>query len=175
MMELGATLCLPRAPLCLGCPVYEFCLTRGEHITPKRAPLRSHPAAYLLHLRKRGTATEVLLAQRAADASLMPGMFELPPIPMEAVTDREPVLRLRHAITNTNYYVQVYADRGSNPDELLEISEGTSLRGALTIAPGDLHWIRTSRLSGLPLTGLARKVLQRLHIMQAPQIDLLQE
>ena len=30
MMELGATVCTPRAPGCLTCPVVEFCGTRGE-------------------------------------------------------------------------------------------------------------------------------------------------
>src|ERR1019366_7558179 len=43
MMELGATVCLPRAPLCLRCPVHALCRTRGEHATPPRAPQRSLP------------------------------------------------------------------------------------------------------------------------------------
>ena len=30
MMELGATVCTPRAPACLTCPVVELCATRGE-------------------------------------------------------------------------------------------------------------------------------------------------
>jgi A/G-specific adenine glycosylase len=30
MMELGATVCTPRAPQCLICPVNELCATRGE-------------------------------------------------------------------------------------------------------------------------------------------------
>src|SRR6202008_2890940 len=30
MMELGATVCTPRAPGCLTCPVVELCATRGE-------------------------------------------------------------------------------------------------------------------------------------------------
>src|ERR1017187_1446228 len=34
MMELGATVCLPHAPLCLQCPVHALCRTRGEHGTP---------------------------------------------------------------------------------------------------------------------------------------------
>src|SRR5215469_4222678 len=29
MMELGATVCTPRAPVCLTCPLVELCLTRG--------------------------------------------------------------------------------------------------------------------------------------------------
>ena len=54
MMELGATICLPRAPLCLHCPVFEFCETRGEHVTMPRDKPRSRTVAHLLALRKRG-------------------------------------------------------------------------------------------------------------------------
>src|ERR1700744_599463 len=64
MMELGATICLPRQPLCLECPVMNFCHTRGEHGTPKRKPQKSHVVAHLLALRKNGVSTEVLLERR---------------------------------------------------------------------------------------------------------------
>ncbi|WP_311732750.1 A/G-specific adenine glycosylase [Tunturibacter empetritectus] len=157
MMELGATICLPKAPLCLHCPVYAMCKTRGEHLTPPRVAQLSRPAAYLLSLRKRGTLTEVLLELRAEEASLMPNMYELPPLPQDAVQGREPLLRLRHAITNTNYYVQVYAASGP---------QDRGLRRAVPAAKGDLHWVPTSRLNSRPLTGLARKVLQRLDVMR---------
>jgi A/G-specific adenine glycosylase len=205
MMELGATLCLPRNPLCLQCPVYALCRTRGEHPTPARAPQRSLPIAFLLDLRKRGPATEVLLERRPDDASLMPSMYELPPLPLEAVEGREPVLRVRHAITNTNYYVQIYAPLGillssaiftsptpsgtaftgaappaSSPAASKPIpasrtrAESLTLRRAIPAAAQDLHWVRTSRLASLPLTGLARKVLQRLRVMDNPRIPLLE-
>lgn len=163
MMELGATICLPKAPLCLHCPVYSMCKTRGEHVTPARAEQRSRPAAYLLSLRKRGTVTEVLLELRAEDVSLMPGMYELPPLPQDALQGREPLLRLRHAITNTNYYVQVFAASGPKDN---------GLRRAVPAAKGDLHWMRTGRLGMLPLTGLARKVLQRLDVMEMKPVQL---
>jgi A/G-specific adenine glycosylase len=156
MMELGATICLPRSPLCLHCPVYSMCKTRGEHITSPRALQLSRPASYLLSLQKRGTATEVLLQLRSDDASLMPGMFELPPVPLDAVQGREPLLRLRHAITKTNYYVQIFAAHG--PDD-------SGLRRAIPAAKTDLHWVLTNRLAGLPLTGLAAKALRRLDVM----------
>jgi A/G-specific adenine glycosylase len=157
MMELGATICLPKAPLCLHCPVYGMCGTRGEHITPPRAAQLSRPAAYLLCLRKRGTVTEVLLQLRPKEASLMPNMYELPPLPQDAVQGREPMLRLRHAITNTNYYVQVYAAIGP---------QDRGLRRAVPAGKNDLHWVPTSRLDSKPLTGLSRKVLQRLDVMK---------
>ena len=160
MMELGATICLPKGPLCLQCPVYTLCRTRGEHETAPRAKLRSREVAYLLSLRKRGVATQVLLAKRPADASLMPGMYELPPLPLDAaddaMTEREPVLRVRHAITNTSYYVRVYSPLGPG-DKVL--------RRAVPIATSDLHWVKTSALAAVPLTGLAKKVLQRLDVM----------
>ncbi len=210
MMELGATICVPRSPLCGHCPVFAFCKTRGEHLTPARTPLRSRHVACLLATRKRGTATEVLLERRAAKVSLMPGMLELPPLPLEAVEGREPVLRLRHSITNTNYYVEVFTEGsaeepGCLPDtdpedaaELLPLLvEGGSgpetadreadlwvalteavfrgepeqaarahrLRDAVPAAPTDLSWFGTQRLHDQPLTGLARKALQRLGLM----------
>jgi A/G-specific adenine glycosylase len=110
MMELGATICLPRGPLCLECPVYDFCQTRGEHVTVPRDQPVCRTVAHLLALRKRGTATEVLLERRAADAALMPAMLELPALPLDAVEDREPVLRLRHSITNTSYYAMIFSE-----------------------------------------------------------------
>jgi A/G-specific adenine glycosylase len=120
MMELGATVCLPRAPLCPRCPVVDLCKTRGEHPTLRREPQQSRVAAHLLTLRKRGVATEVLLERRPQSASLMPGMLELPVLQIESVGDREPVLRLRHAITNTNYYVQIFAESAPGIERSLD-------------------------------------------------------
>ena len=176
MMELGATACLPRAPLCPQCPVHSLCRTRGEHSTPARAPQRSTPAAFLLDLRKRGTITEVLLERRATSASVMPGMYELPPLPLEAVEGREPVLRVRHAITNTNYYVQVFAPRRNEPPVAVSSvrSKGETLRRAIPKGSRDLLWVNVARLPGVPITGLARKILQRLHVMENTRIDLLE-
>jgi len=160
MMELGATICLPRSPLCLQCPVHRFCKTRGEHGTPPRAKLRSREVAFLLSIRKRGVTTQVLLAKRPPEASLMPGMYELAPLPLDAGGDelshREPLMRVRHAITNTNYYARIYAPMGPSDQ---------ALRRAVPLAKADLHWVNTSTLGGVPLTGLARKVLQRLDVM----------
>ena len=172
MMELGATICLPRSPLCLHCPVHALCHTRGEHITSPRPAQLSRPAAFLLQTRKAGPATEVLLERRASDASLMPGMFELPPLPLDAVEGREPILRVRHSITSTNYYVQVYA--GSTSGSITaRRADAAQLRRAIPAQQTALEWVPTSFLPMFPLTGLARKVLHRLGIMEGPDIELL--
>ncbi|HUD21422.1 MAG TPA: A/G-specific adenine glycosylase [Acidobacteriaceae bacterium] len=180
MMELGATVCLPLAPHCSQCPVIDLCCTRGEHPTPARAPRRSLPVAHLLDLRKRGPATEVLLERRPDGVALMPAMYELPQLPLETVEGLEPALRLRHAITNTNYYVQVYS-----PRRLVRTSSGNhvssgkhigaaahALRSAIPKSPDNMHWVRTTRLASLPLTGLTRKILQRLKVMQNTSVAL---
>ena len=152
MMELGATLCLPRAPLCLHCPVVALCRTRGEHLTQPRGAQQSRLAAHLLALRKRGLATEVLLERRAAEASLMPGMLELPPLPLAAVEDREPVLRLRHGITNTNYLVQIYSEGARNiaagsdeEDPLCEEEKALSLEVPEDIGDEDAVVVRAGQ------------------------------
>ena len=106
----------------------------------------------------------------------MPSMYELPALPLNAVEGREPVLRVRHAITNTNYYVQVFAPRRSEPDGSGNRgrSEAHTLRRAIPADSRDLEWVRTSRLATIPLTGLARKILRRLKVMESRSLALLE-
>jgi A/G-specific adenine glycosylase len=153
MMELGATVCLPQRPLCLHCPVQQFCKTRGEHQAPPPKKMRNRQIAYALLRRDRSGTTQVLLHQRPPSASLMPGMWELPEIEMLENDHERVEVTLRHAITVTNYRVHV-----------LRFSEHEArLRWPTRKNPH--QWTRSSELSTLPLTGLTRKVLQRLQIM----------
>ncbi len=172
MMELGATICLPRKPLCDRCPVKTQCATRGEHVTSPRTAQRSLPAAYLLDLRKRGASTEVLLERRPKNAKVMPEMFELPVIPFNEVEGLEPALRVRHSITNTNYYVQVFSPRRLAPSSGGQRPTGAAdtLRATVPAGTGNLRWVRASRLPAIPLTGLARKILLRLQVMENPHV-----
>jgi A/G-specific adenine glycosylase len=165
MMELGATVCLPRSPLCDQCPVFALCITRGEHLTQPREKQQNRTVAHLVALRKQRASTQVLLERRASTASLMPDMLELPALPLDAVTGREPALRLRHAITNTNYYVQIFT-------ESIEARTKASLLKQLPASTKDLHWTPISRLALLPITGLTRKVMQRLELMPVRKIKV---
>ncbi|MGA8150360.1 MAG: A/G-specific adenine glycosylase [Terriglobales bacterium] len=136
LMELGATLCLPRQPKCLLCPVSDLCATRGElPAAGKAIRQRKRQIHYALDCRD----DSVFLVQRPSTVSLMPGMWELPEItPVEA--DGQAHLTLRHSITVTNYLVQVIP--------------GPAPRSA------DGSWVPRSRLTKLPLTGLTRKILR---------------
>ena len=73
MMELGASLCLPRNPQCLVCPLAADCKTKGEHATVPRAPMLSREVAHALSVRTgkqaRRTSREVLLEQRPVAAA----------------------------------------------------------------------------------------------------------
>lgn len=151
MMELGATVCLPRNPQCLSCPIHVHCLTRGEHPTPKRARMRSQDAAYALVLRDGGNAQaipEVLLFQRPAEETVMPGLWELPALRETHVPEARVRIAVRHAIMQVNYTVRVRSILEEEVD-------------GMTIPSGERNWVRLCDLDTLPLTGLARKVLLR--------------
>jgi len=85
MMELGATVCTPRAPACLICPVVELCTTRGELAgAAKGEKQKKREIHYALDFRDgddRGG--KVFLVQRPQDAGLMAGMWELPELGAE--------------------------------------------------------------------------------------------
>lgn len=141
MMELGATVCTPRAPACLTCTVLEMCQARGELLGGAKAvPQKKCEIHYALNLRN----GSVFLVQRARDSSLMAGMWELPEIAAPA-DHAKPMLTVRHSITVTDYTVRVW---NCGPP------------GAI---PGE--WIACRRLPKMPLTGLARKALRRAQVL----------
>lgn len=141
MMELGATVCTPRAPQCLICPVHSFCVTRGLEQPKPQAPRKNKETYY--GFAQRGE--HVLLVRRAADASLMAGMWELPSLSRENVNGDEPVLRVRHSITDTDYRVSVF----SMAPEIVRDTEFEK-------------WFTAKQCESLAVTGLTRKILRKL-------------
>ncbi len=135
LMELGATVCLPRGPKCITCPLLKMCATRGEWTQPATELRRKRVIRYVFDTRDRA----IFLVQRSGTSSLMPGMWELPEL-LKINGQHEPYLTLRHSITATDYTVRVL--RGTAP-------EGVAGRRVPAL-----------RLSTLPLTGLTRKILQ---------------
>jgi A/G-specific adenine glycosylase len=142
MMELGATTCLPGIPLCGHCPIRKLCRTRGRGTGKNRKP-RPRKASLCYGLARRGDS--VFLVRRAAQESLMPGMWELPkaddPADCGAI-----LFRVRHSITVTDYLVTVVAQAAP-----------AKTRG---------RWVRLGGSNRLPLTGLAKKILLKARIIQ---------
>ena len=162
LMELGAMVCLPRNPQCLVCPLASGCVTKGEHKTPPRPRMESREAAYALSVRTGRQAgasnREVLLEQRPGSAGVMPGMWELPVL-REAVFPQEFLrMTLRHAIMQVNYYVRIRTVFEDDAEELLPPG-------------GARRWVALSEAAGMALTGLARKVLTRAHLLPVLPLD----
>jgi A/G-specific adenine glycosylase len=137
MMELGATVCTPRAPACLTCPVFDLCVTRGE-IPGSAKPARQKKQEIHYALTVRDGA--VLLVQRSHDTSLMAGMWELPEIP-DPGDHSKPAFTVRHSITVTDYTVQVWRKPAA---------DGTSGK-----------WMALTKLQKVAMTGLTRKILRK--------------
>jgi len=149
MMELGATICTPRVPQCLLCPLNRFCQSRGAGEKRLRAPRKREELRYILARRH----AAVLLVQRPAEASLMAGMWELPPL--SQTNGSVPLLRLRHSITSTDYQVSVFNGESEQSEPC---------------AP-DGRWFTRSQYERLPLTGLTRKILRRLSVASSPAAE----
>jgi A/G-specific adenine glycosylase len=162
MMELGATVCTPRSPQCLVCPLAVNCKTLGEHKTPPRPQMLSREVAHALSVRMGQQAgetnREVLLEQRAASQTVMPGLWELPMLREPEVPAEELRMTVRHAIMQVNYYVRI---RTVFEDDV----------EALAVAGGERRWVPLSAAAGMALTGLTRKVLTRAHLLPSTSLD----
>jgi len=144
MMELGATVCTPRAPACLACPVIDLCITRGEIPSAAKVPPQQKREIHYSLARRNHS---VLLVQRPRDASLMPGMWELPELNVKRArreTGSSPLFTLRHSITVTDYTVRIWNKDAQN---------------------GSQRWVPITRLPKLALTGLARKILRKAELL----------
>ena len=144
LMELGATVCLPRNPLCLLCPVAGCCQARAAG-TAAQLPVklrRKEPVqieATLLLIRRRG---KILLRQRHAASRRMAGFWDLPApedLPRARVGRR--LGEFRHAITHHHYRFTVFSAQGP-------------------AAGPEFAWFEPAGLAEIPLSTTARKALQ---------------
>lgn len=155
IMELGATVCTPRNPQCLVCPWASECRTLGEHRTPKRAPMTTREIACALITRESAKGIELLpellLVQRPAANTVMPGLWELPPLDAPNIPLSAPMMTVRHAIMQVNYTVHVH----------------TLAEEQLPTPAAHRRWISVEQAAALALTGLARKILRKAGLTRA--------
>ena len=83
LMELGATVCLPRRPRCGSCPLAASCRGRSEGDPERYPPPRRKRATERVDwsvavVEQQG---RVLFFRRPQDSELMAGMWELPNVP----------------------------------------------------------------------------------------------
>ena len=160
LMELGATLCVPRVPRCDACPWVSSCAGHAAGTAPslpvkapRRPPRRTEIAVVVIQYDGRA-----LMRQRPPDASIMPGFWELPNAAGLAILLRELGMpadarlysagTFSHAITDTLYTCHVY--------------EATS-SGDL---PDGYRWVALAQAREIPITTISAKALAALSLAE---------
>jgi A/G-specific adenine glycosylase len=164
MMDLGATVCTPRSPSCLICPLAAPCLARAKSIAaslPMRAAKTDRPVRY-------GTAFVVVrgdgavLLRRRAEKGLLGGMMEVPstdwlhdvaavdasratPLKASWETLNSPVV---HVFTHFRLELTVQRTQVGKSPKLLPAADAERCR-----------WVAQSELAVAALPSLMRKVL----------------
>jgi A/G-specific adenine glycosylase len=171
LMELGATICLPKKPACPACPLRASCVAAAEGLQDvlpepraRRAPVDVTVAAAVLEKDGR------FLLVRRREGRLMGRMWEVPQTSLESrgkddlvaelrahhgleVVPGPLLARARHAITFRRIRVEAYGARllGKPPDD-----------------PERFRWVSPSELASLPISSLTRKVLSGARRPQMP-------
>ena len=164
MMELGATVCTPRNPDCVACPVAADCegKARPHHWSEQKRRPQSERRAVALALVEKGDT--VLLEQRG-EGPLMSGLLDLPavglpgdPRPSETLGARyrgvlkvsgTELLRVRHTITRYR----------------IDAAVSEAFLGSSRL-PGHFRMVSRKNLADVPLSGLTRKVLRGLGVLE---------
>ncbi len=161
MMDLGATICMPRGPKCLLCPLADLCKARRFDIAealPVKTPKKARPTRYGIAFWLTAPDGSVLLRQRPSKG-LLGGMTEvpstewredvwseaeaLPQAPLAASWEELPG-QVRHTFTHFHLELTVWQACLSSTD---------SAQQAVGI------WHRFDDLDGLALPSVMRKVI----------------
>jgi len=164
LMELGATVCLPRSPRCDECPLQGLCRARREGIEAdlpiakkKKAPRRVEMIALVARRESR-----VLLARRRP-GGLFAGLWEPPMVEITGTELPESSLRMllgveRLELSPVAEQIHVLTHRR------FRITIATAdIEGEVTAPSGTaydrLAWKPSGELGSLAMSSLARKVL----------------
>lgn len=169
LMDLGATICTPKSPKCLLCPLREGCegwkAGRVGELPVKgkaRAPRPVERVAAVVEHQGR------LLMVRRPPGGLLGGLWELPGDDVPAGADAEETLR---AIFWNRFGVEVVV--GEHLTDVTHVFSHVAwhvrcYRAGL--APGheiresaDVRWASRSEVDGFPMPTVQRKVLAALH------------
>jgi A/G-specific adenine glycosylase len=138
LMELGAVICLPRAPLCQACPVADHCSALQNGTVDRLPPPRVNPET----IRRERT---LLVIRRGEQIMLSPcarlkGFWDLPDV-FPGARPGAVIGVFRHTITNSRY--------------ICEVREATASRG-----PRGARWFSSGRLHEIALSTTAKKALR---------------
>jgi len=168
LMELGATLCTPRAPRCGECPLAEGCRGRASG-DPERFPAPRRRAATAAVVETAALVESgglLLFVRRPPDAGHLAGLWELPTVAgggaqaegalAAALGGRwrlgEARARVSHAITTRRITLTAHA---------------ASVAGEGVAEGREAAWWSPDEAGRRPLTGASRKLLARIFAARA--------
>jgi A/G-specific adenine glycosylase len=170
LMDLGATICTPRAPDCASCPVSQFCQARALGVQEQRPVMPQKPVVphYIVTAAVIRRDEEVLIAQRPLEG-LLGGLWEFPGGKLQpgeelaaclqreiceelgvGITVREPLGVYRHAYTHFRVTLHAFhcgLANGAQPQPL---------------EANDLRWVRPDELPAFPMGKIDRMIARDL-------------
>jgi A/G-specific adenine glycosylase len=177
MMDLGATVCTPTAPVCGACPLAGSCAARARGDAQSYPRKRKKPASRL----RRGAAFVAiradghLLVRRRAAKGLLGGMTEVPTtewgadfVAADALAGAprfppRPEAGSREAVTHASPEVRWHRVPGVVTHVFTHFAlELVVLRAHLpksAVAPNGMHWIDRDSIAGAALPSVMRKVV----------------
>jgi A/G-specific adenine glycosylase len=157
LMELGATVCRPKGPLCLLCPLKPFCLaalTQCAH----QCPAIQRRATVALHVQRAYITSPdqgLLLYRHPVQARRLAGLYELPDwtvLPFDRPLNSKLLLRAKRGISNQSICEEVWSMGGQ--------LDPVWMQGIGQVA--GLHWVQTDCLETIALSGPHRQWLRQL-------------
>lgn len=159
LMDLGASICLPKRPRCLLCPVQQLCLARAQGVQEQR-PVKK-PKAEVPHKLK--AAAVILfdgktLLNRRPTTGLLGGLWEFPAAEVETDSPTAVSLAIQtaYALHVTPISRLAVIQHAYTHFRLTEIS--WLCRLAEPLVESSLEWIALSDLASYPMGKVDRRI-----------------
>ncbi len=145
LMELGATVCLPREPRCKACPISLHCFARKNSLTDVLPAIAERPKVESRIFRATLVERNGAILMRQREKTVVNGGFwELPNFEVKRASRKGVLCEVKHSITRYRMTLEVVAGT--------EVEKGAK-------------WVKKSDLKGLPVVNAHRKAFTKLGLM----------
>lgn len=161
LMDLGSSICTPKKPACVLCPLHDDCVARAQNAqetfprkAPKKAGALRRGAAFVV------TRGDELLVRTRPDKGLLGAMTEVPGSEWSAGQDDEAALRQAPELTGiARWHRKAGVVSHVFTHFPLELVVYTARVAARTRAPRGMRWVPVSTLQDEALPNVMRKVI----------------
>jgi len=161
LMDLGSSICTPKKPACVLCPLIAGCASRTagtQEAYPRKAPKKSgtlrRGAAFVV------TRGDRLLVRSRPEKGLLGGMTEVPGSDWLAAQDDQAALRQAPVVTGiARWHRKAGVVSHVFTHFPLELVVYTATPAARATAPPGMRWVPIATLADEALPNLMRKVI----------------